>query len=133
MQKVSGYRFQGSGFAGLALVLAFACFGCGGEPARDTPGGKGGVGKIETGIEATYDPSVQAGSSAVPSGDVDHYRVDCRIQTHIFKEDMSGAEARDFTARVASRVQANLNGGGEKNLGDILDDIDVPVYRSLCG
>jgi hypothetical protein len=31
------------------------------------------------------------------------------------------------------RVQANLNGGGEKNLGDILDDLDVPAYDIICG
>jgi hypothetical protein len=31
------------------------------------------------------------------------------------------------------RVQANLNGGGEKNLGDILDEMDVPAYDIICG
>jgi hypothetical protein len=135
MQKVSGIVFQVSGFAALVLVLACACFGCGGEQARDAPGGKKSAGKIETeaGTEATYKPSVQAGSSAGASGGVDHYRVDCRMQTHIFKEAMSRAEARDFTARVTYRVQANLNGGGDKNLGDILDDLDVPAYDFLCG
>jgi hypothetical protein len=30
------------------------------------------------------------------------------------------------------RVQANLN-GGEKNLGDILDGLDVPAYDTICG
>jgi hypothetical protein len=116
MQKVSGIRFQVSGFAALVLVLAFACFGCGGEQARDAPGGKGGAGKIETraGSEDTYDPSVQAGSSAGASGDVDHYRVDCRMQTHIFKEDMSKAEAKNFTARVTYQVQANLTAAARR-------------------
>jgi hypothetical protein len=135
MRKASGFRFQVSGLAALVLVLACACVGCGGEQARDAPGGKGGAGEIETraGIEATYDPSVQAGSSAGTGGDVDHYRVDCRMQIFIFKENMGRAEARDFTARVTYRVQANLNGGGDKNLGDILDDLDVPAYDSLCG
>jgi hypothetical protein len=55
------------------------------------------------------------------------------MQTFIFKENMGRAEARDFTARVTYRVQANLNGGGDKNLGDILNDLDVPAYDSLCG
>jgi hypothetical protein len=44
----------------------------------------------------------------------------------------SSVEAKDFTARVTYRVQANLN-GGEKNLGDILDDLDIPAYDILCG
>jgi hypothetical protein len=81
------------------LVLAFGCLGCG-EQARDAPGGKGGAGKIETraGGEDTNDPSVQAGSSAGASDDVEIYRADCRMQTHIFKEGMS--RARDFTASV---------------------------------
>jgi hypothetical protein len=132
MQKASGYGFQVSGLA-LLVVLAFACFGCGGEQARDASGGEEGAGKIEAGSEDSKDPWVQAGSSTGAGGDVDHYRVDCRMQTHIFKEEMSRTEARDFTVGVAYRVQANLNGGDDKNLGDILDDLDVPVYDSLCG
>jgi hypothetical protein len=133
MQKASGYRFQISGLALLVLVLAFACFGCVGEQARDASGREEGAGKTEAGSEDSNDPWVQASSSAGAGGDVDHYRVDCRMQTHIFKEAMSRAEARDFTARVTYRVQANLNGGGDKNLGDILDDLDVPAYDFLCG
>jgi hypothetical protein len=137
MQKASGYRYQVSGLAPvvLALMLACACFGCAGEQARDAPGGKGGAVKIDTEArsEDNYDPSVQAASSASASGDVDHYRVDCRMQTYIFKEDMSKAEAKDFIARITYRVQANLNGGDDKNLGDILDDLDVPAYPFLCG
>jgi hypothetical protein len=125
MQKVSG-------FVALVLVLAFACFGCVGEQARDASGREEGAGKTEAGSEDSNDPWVQAGSSAGAGGDVDHYRVDCRMQTHIFKEEMSRTEATDFTTGVAYRVQANLNGGDDKNLGDILDDLDVPVYDSLC-
>jgi hypothetical protein len=47
-------------------------------------------------------------------------------------ENMGRDDAKDFNARVTYRVQANLN-GGEKNLGDILDDLDVPAYDFLCG
>jgi hypothetical protein len=132
MQKASGYGFQVSGFAFL-VVLTFACFGCGGEQVRDASGGEEGAGKTEAGSEDSKDLWVQAGSSAGAGGDVDHYRVDCRMQTHVFKEEMSRTEARDFTSRVAYRVQANLNGGDDKNLGDILDDLDVPAYKGLCG
>ncbi len=119
----------------LALMLTFPTFGCAGEQTRDAPGGNEGVGRTvtEAGIEATHELSVQASTSAGASGNVDHYRPDCRMQTHIFEEDMSRAEAKDFTARVTYRVQANLNGGGEKNLGEILDDLDVPAYDILCG
>ena len=55
------------------------------------------------------------------------------MQIYIFKEDMNKAEVKDFTARVTYRVQANLNGGDDKNLDELLDDIDVPAYRDLCG
>ena len=133
MQKASGYGFQVSGLALLVVVLAIACFGCGGEQIRDASGGEEGAGKTEAGSEDSNDPWVQTGSSTGAGGDVDHYRVDCRMQTHIFKEEMSRTEARDFTSRVAYRVQANLNGGDDKNLGDILDDLDVPAYKGLCG
>jgi hypothetical protein len=119
----------------LALLLAFPTFGCAGEQARDTSGEKVGVGKTvtEAGSEPSHEPSVQVSTSAGATGNVDHYRLACRMQTHIFKENMSRAEARDFIARVTYRVQANLNGGGEKNLGDILDDLKVPAYDILCG
>jgi hypothetical protein len=88
------------------------------------------VRETEASSETTHDPSVQGGTSAGATGNVDHYRVDCRMQTYIFKEDMSRADAKDFTARVTYRVQANLNGGSDKNLGDIPD---VPAYDFLCG
>ena len=116
------------------MMLAFAGFCCAGEQARDAPGDKEGVGRTvaEAETEATYEPSVQASTSAGATGNVDHYTLNCRMQTHIFKENMSRAEARDITPRVTYRVQANLN-GGEKNLGDILDDLDVPAYDLLCG
>jgi hypothetical protein len=128
---------QVSGFAPLvlALLLAFPTFGCAGEQARDAPGEKAGLGRTvtEAGSEAIHESSVQASTSAGATGNVDHNGLDCRMQTHIFKEDMSRVEAKDFTARVTHRVQANLNGGGEKNLGDILDDLDIPTYDILCG
>ena len=116
------------------MLLAFPAFGCAGEQAKDAPGEKVGVGKTvtEAGSEATHEPSVQASTSAGATGNVDHYRLHCQMQTRIFKENMSRAEARDFTARVTYRVQANLN-GSEKNLGDILDDLDIPAYDILCG
>jgi FlaG/FlaF family flagellin (archaellin) len=137
MLKASDYRFRASGFASLvlALILAFACSSCAGEQAGNASSEKEGVGKTETevGLEATHDPSVQESTSAGATGNVDHYRVDCRMQTYVFKENMSRAQARDFTARVTYRVQANLNGGGEQNLGDILDDLNVPAYTFLCG
>ena len=130
MQRATGYRLQVSGFAPLvlALMLACACFGCAGEQTGNASSEKEGVE-----VEATHDPSVQASTSAGAAGNVDHYRADCRMQTYIFKENMSKAEAKDVTARVAYQVQANLNGGGDKNLGDILDDLDVPAYDFLCG
>ena len=133
MQKASGYGFQVSGLALLVVVLAIACFGCGGEQIRDASGGEEGAGKTEAGSEDSNDLWVQMGSSTGAGGDVDHYRVDCRMQTHIFKEEMSRTEARDFTSRVAYRVQANLNGGDDKNLADILDDLEDAAYKGLCG
>ena len=109
-------------------MLACACFGCAGEQTGNASSEKEGVE-----VEATHDPSVQAGTSAGATGDVDQYRVDCRMQTYIFNENMSRTETKDFSARVSLRVQANLNGGGDKDLGDILDDLDVPAYDFLCG
>ena len=81
-------------------MIACACFGFAGEQAGNASSEKEGVRKSEEGSEATRDPSVQVGTSAGATGNVDHYRLDCRMQTHIFKEAMSRTEARDFTARV---------------------------------
>jgi hypothetical protein len=47
-EKVTGFRFQVSGLALLALVLAFACFGCVGEQARDASG-RGRCGEDKSG------------------------------------------------------------------------------------
>ena len=130
---------QPSGFAPLllALMLAFASLACAGEQAGNAQGEKEDVARSQTtagaGTKATNDMSVQASTSASVAGDADYYKVECRMQTHIVKEDMSKAEVKDFTSRITDRVQANLNGGGDKNLGDILDDLRIPAYDTLCG
>jgi hypothetical protein len=136
-KKASGYRFQASEFVCLilALTLAFACLACAGERAGDAHADSGQAGDTEServGTEVTQAP-VQVRASDSPIGAAGQYRHNCRMQIHIFKEDMSKAEVKDFTSRIAYRVQANLNGGGDKNLGDILDEIDVPTYKGLCG
>ena len=133
-KKASGYRFQASGFVRLtlALILACACFACAGERAGDAAGQADGKKSAGVGTEVDHAlGQVRASDSA--TGTVGQYRRSCRMQAHIFKEDMSKAEVKDFTSRIAYRVQANLNGGDDKNLGDILDDIDVPTYKGLCG
>jgi hypothetical protein len=136
-KKASGYRFQASGFVFLilALILACACLACAGERAGDAHADSGQAGDTNSagvGTEVNHAPvRVRASDSA--TGNVGQYRHSCRMQIHIVKEDMSKAEVKDFTSRIAYRVQANLNGGGDKNLGDILDEIDVPTYKGLCG
>ena len=126
---------QVSGFAGLVLVLmlVFSGFACAGEQAGDAQGEKGHTvsGQPIAVTEATHDSVVRASASAGAIGDAGQYGDNCRIQTYIFKEDMSKAEVKDFTARITYRVQANLN--GDENLGELLDDIDVPAYKGLCG
>jgi hypothetical protein len=119
---------QASGFVRLilALTLVFVGVACTGERADDASEQAG------VGIEATQAPvRVRASDSTI--SEAGQYRQSCRMQIHIFEEDMSKAEVKEFTSRIAYRVQANLNGGGDKNLGDILDDIDVPTYKGLCG
>jgi hypothetical protein len=135
MVQVTGFRLQVSGLAGLVLMLAFSGFACASEQGGDAQGEKSHTasGQARAVIAATHDSAVQASASSDAIGDEEQYRDSCRMQTHIFKEDMSKAEVKDFTARVTYQVQANLNGGGDKNLGELLDDIDVPAYRGLCG
>jgi hypothetical protein len=141
MQKASSIRYQASGFVLLVLMLASGGFACAGEQNGNVGGEKGYVasGQASTdeaaakGSEAAHDASVQASASADAIGDSGQYRHSCRIQTYIVKEGMSKAEVKDFNARITYRVQANLNGGGDKNLGELLDDIDVPAYRGFCG
>ena len=139
MHQASGYRYQVSGFARLvlALMFGFASFSCAGEQAGNahTASGQSSAtnAAAEARVEATHGSSTQASTSASVTGDAEQYRLSCRMQTYIFKEDMSKAEVKDFTSRITYRVQANLNGGGNKNLGDLLDDIDVPAYEGLCG
>ena len=136
----AGFRSQVAGFAGLALVLmlSFSGFACAGEQPGNARGEMGDTDSAQASTAgedtgATHDPAAQAGASANTIGEEEQYRHSCRMQTYIFKEGMSKAEAKDFTARVTYRVQANLNGGDDKDLDDILDDIDVPAYRGLCG
>jgi hypothetical protein len=141
MRQVSGFGFRASGFVLLVLVLLpLAGSACTGERAGNAGSEKGHAASGQAsgdvaakGTGATGDSSVQAGASAGAIGGAGQYRHSCRIQSYIVKEGMSKAEVKRFDARVTYRVQANLDGGGDKNLGELLDDIDVPAYRGLCG
>ena len=144
-QKASGFRYHVSGLAILVLVLMLASggFACAGEQTGNVGGEKGYVasGQASTdkaaakgaGSEAARDSSAEDGIFTGAIGNMEQYRQSCRMQTYTVKEGMSKAEVKDFNARVTYRVQANLNGGGDKNLGELLDEIDVPAYRGLCG
>jgi hypothetical protein len=138
MGQASGYRSRASGAVrpALALIVAFSGFACAGEQAWDAHRASGQAGATKeagTKTEAAQGSSTRASSSAGAIADVEQYRTSCRMQTHVFKESMSEAEAKDFTSRVTYMVQANLNGGDDKNLGDLLDEIGVPSYKGLCG
>ena len=144
----------------LALTLTLAGLACSGDQGRHSQSEKGDAKKIpkksetarpmisgdatsgqanatkaaaEAGIDAAHDSSVRASAPASATGNAGRYTVGCRKLIHISKEGMSKAEVEDFRARITDRVQANLNGGGDKNLGEILDDMGVPAYEDLCG
>ena len=123
----------------LALMLAFTSFACTREQAGNAQVEKGDAGNVvakpetEEGSLAARGSSGQAGTSAGVTSHAEHYRLNCRMQTHIVKENMNEAEAKAFTARVTYRVVANLDGSGNKDMGEILDDIDVPAYEGICG
>ena len=118
-------------------MLAFASFACMGKQVgnahtapRQATATKA---TTEAGVEVTRGSSVRKGASDSAIGNAGQYRLSCRLQTHIFEEDMSKAEIKEFNSRITYRVQANLNGGGDKNLGDILDELNIPAYDTLCG
>ncbi len=115
-------------------MLAFASFACAGEQAGNahtTP--RQASATTGAGVEVTRGSSVRESASDSAIGNARQYRLSCRLQTHIFKVDMSKAEIKEFNSRITYRVQANLNGGGDKNLGDILDELNIPAYDTLCG
>ena len=84
-------------------------------------------------MDATDSSSVRASAPAGAVGDAQHLNLNCREQTYIVKEGMGKAETEHFVARITDRVLANLDGSGNKNMGEILDDIGVPSYEDFCG
>jgi hypothetical protein len=138
--QVSGVRIGNPGVSADARVWRLRLCGradreCGGEKGYVASGQASTDKKAAAkgaGSEAARDSSAEDGISTGAIGNMEQYRQSCRMQTYTVKEGMSKAEVKDFNARVTYRVQANLNGGGDKNLGELLDDIDVPTYRGLC-
>ncbi len=119
----------------LALMLVVGGFACAGERISNTHGEKGRAGQVAAGSgTAAWAPSSRtAPGQASSTGGARRYRLNCRMQTYVIKEDLSKAEVRDFTARITYRVVANLDGSGNKGMGELLDDMGIPDYDNLCG
>ena len=97
----------------LALTLAFACFACAGERAGDAAGQADGKKSAGVGTEVDHAlGQVRASDSA--TGNVGQYRRSCRMQAHIFKEDMSKAEVKEVK-EAAENGKSDKDKGKEKD------------------
>jgi hypothetical protein len=114
-------------------MLVVGGFACAGERASNTHGEKGRAGQVAAGSETAARAPSGHTAPGQATGGARRYRLNCRMQTYVIKEDLSKAEVRDFTARITYRVVANLDGSGNKDLGEILDDMGIPPYEDLCG
>ncbi len=71
-----------------------------------------------------------------PSASVDTSRMenfDCRIQTYAIEEGMDAQGSQVFAEEMADRLVEDMEAGGNKDVGDILDDMGVPAYEEQCG
>jgi hypothetical protein len=129
-------RLYSSVVIALALMLTLTSIACSGEQTTNARSEKGGVRKVPMNSDTTLpsasgDSAVRASASVGAVGDARH--LNCRAQTYIVKEGLNNAETKDFVARITNRVLANLDGSGNKDMGEILDNIGVPSYKGFCG
>ena len=75
-------------------------------------------------------PSVNA-SASVDTSRMQNF--DCRIQAHALEGGMGAQESEAFANEMADRLVEDMEAGGDKDVGDILDDMDVPAYEEQCG
>ena len=75
-------------------------------------------------------PSVDA-SASVDTSRMDNF--DCRIQAHALEEGMDAQASTAFGDEMADRLIEDMEAGGNKDVGDILDDMGVPAYEEDCG
>jgi hypothetical protein len=119
--------------AALLLALAVGGFAYAGEQTNHAQSEKERAREVATGSETTAPSRHTALVQAGATGGALRYRLNCRMQTYVIKKDLSKAEVKDFTAGVTYRFVANLDGSGNKDMGEILDDVGVPAYDGLCG
>ena len=75
-------------------------------------------------------PSVNA-SASVDTSRMDNF--DCRIQAYVLEEGMDAQASEAFGEEMGNLLVEDMEAGGDKDVGDILDDMGVPAYEDQCG
>lgn len=57
----------------------------------------------------------------------------CRMRAYVLKNNMSEAEIEAISEEIADRMISDIEAGGHKDVGDIMDDMGVPKYIAQCG
>ena len=56
----------------------------------------------------------------------------CRGETYSIEQGMSAQESEAFGTEMGNRLADDIEAGGDKDMGDILDDMGVPAYKEEC-
>jgi hypothetical protein len=83
--------------------------------------------------ETTYVASESATAAPSSASASPNAAFNCRILAYVAEENMSEAEAADFSEEIANRMVEDMDAGGHKDMGDIMDDMGVPAYKEECG
>jgi hypothetical protein len=109
-------------------------------PATTPPSVQGAEGGVAAPASGSSGAEVTSEGSALPtvnaSASVDTSRMqnfDCRIQAHALEEGMDAQESEAFADEMGDRLVEDMEAGGDKDVGDILDDMGVPAYEEQCG
>jgi hypothetical protein len=84
--------------------------------------------------EASVVPASEAASTE-PTGlqpSPEFYEWNCRGETYVIEQGMSAQESEAFGTEMGNRLADDIEAGGDKDMGDILDEMGVPAYEEEC-
>ncbi len=60
------------------------------------------------------------------------YENECRMRTYAVEQGMASAESTAFANEIADALADDIEAGGDKDLGEVLDELGVPAYEDVC-
>lgn len=104
------------------------------EPTREPVGEPTATASTSTSPATTPASVASAESGGSVGPDMSRFNnFQCRMNTYALEQGMDTEESEAFGTELGNRLVDDTEAGGDKDLGDVMDDMGVPSYEEECG